>query len=172
MDFKEYSVIRKKGTKEIILSILLYIFATVPALLSTLFFLNIGLAQFAALGLFGFYYLAYRLSTGMNKEFEYAFVDDQITVDVIKNRRHRKRVLKFTMSETEIIAAVEDPENAHYLKKKYDKVIDVTSRSKLATVYFAVINKEEKYTLLKFEPVRSALVDLYKHAPSKIKISK
>lgn len=170
MNFKEYSIIRKKGKKEIILSVFLYISATILGLFSMLFLLGIGLSQIAALALFGFYYLAYRLSSGMNKEFEYAFVDDQITVDVIKNRKHRKRVLKFSMSEAEIIASAEDASNAHFLKKKYDKVIDATSGSTIATVYFAVINKE-KHTLLKFEPTRSALLDLYKLAPSKVKIS-
>ena len=170
MNFKEYSVIRKKGKKEILLSVILYIVATVVGLFSMLFLLGIRLSQIAALALFGFYYLAYRLSSGMNKEFEYAFVDDQVTVDVIKNRKHRKRVLKFSMAETEIIASVNDAESASWLRKSYDKTIDVTSRSKLATVYFAVINNE-KHILLKFEPTRSALLDLYKFAPSKIKIS-
>lgn len=170
MIFKEYSVIRKKGKKEIFISVLLYIAATILGLFSMLFLLGLRLSQIAALALFGFYYLAYRLSSGMNKEFEYSFVDDQITIDVIKNRKHRKRVLKFSMSETEIIASMEDAANAHYLKKKYDKVIDATSKSKLATVYFSVVNKE-KSILLKFEPRRSALLDLYKLAPSKIKIS-
>lgn len=171
MNFKEYSVKKKRGIKEVIISVLLYVFATVPALLSTMFLLSIGLAQFAALALFGFYYLAYRLSTGMKKEFEYAFVDDQITVDIIKNQKHRKRLVRFSMSETEIIAPVDDSESASYLQKKYDKIIDATSGSQFATVYFAVVNKEN-HILLKFEPVHSALLDLYKHAPSKIKISK
>ena len=168
MNFKEYSVTRKKTAKEIVLSVLLYILATVLGLFSMLFLLSIKIGQLAALALFGFYYLAYRLSTGMNKEFEYAFVDDQITVDIIKNRKHRKRLLRFSLSETEIIASVEDSENNFLLNKKYDKTIDATSRSKFATVYFAVI--KEKNILLKFEPTRSALLDLYKYAPSKIKI--
>ena len=73
------------------------------------------------------------------------------------------------MPETEIIAPVENPDYANLLNKKYDKVLDATSRSKLATVYFAVI--KEKNILLKFEPTRSALTDLYKFAPSKVKIS-
>lgn len=170
MNFKEYSVTRKKSSQEIIFSVFLYIAATVVGFISMLLLLSIGISQLAALSLFGFYYLAYRLSTGMNKEFEYAFVDDQITVDVIKNRKHRKRLIRFSLKEAEIIAPVEDAENARFLNKKYDKVIDATSRSKHTTVYFAVINKE-KSILLKFEPVRSALLDLYKYAPSKIKIS-
>ena len=74
------------------------------------------------------------------------------------------------MKEIEILAPADSAEGASYLKKHYDKVIDATSRSNLATVYFAVINKE-KNTLLKFEPTRSVLLDLYKYAPSKIKIS-
>ena len=168
MNFKEYSVTRKKTAKEIVLSVLLYILATVLGLFAMLFLLSIKIGQLAALALFGFYYLAYRLSTGMNKEFEYAFVDDQITVDIIKNRKHRKRLLRFSLSETEIIASVEDSENNFLLNKKYDKTIDETSRIKFATVYFAVI--KEKNILLKFEPTRSALLDLYKYAPSKIKI--
>lgn len=170
MNFKEYSVVRKKGTKEIIISVLLYVAATVLGSFSMLLLLGLKLSQFAALALFGFYYLAYRLSSGMNKEFEYAFTGDQITVDVIKNRRHRKRMLRFSLPETDIIAPLDDKENAYYLKKNYDKVIDATSRSNHATVYFAAINQEKNY-LLKFEPTRAALLDLYKLAPSKIKIN-
>ena len=99
MNFKEYSVIRKKDAKEILISVFLYIFATVFGFFSMLFLLRVGISQLAALALFGFYYLAYRLSTGMNREYEYAFVDDQITVDIIRNRKHRKRLIRFSMKE-------------------------------------------------------------------------
>ena len=168
MEFKEYSVQRKKGAKEILLSVLLYIIATMLGFFSMLFLLRVGLAQISVLALFGFYFLAYRLSTGMNKEFEYIFTGDQITVDVIINRTRRKRLIRFDMAETEIIASAEDATNASLFKKHFDKVIDATSGSSLLTVYYAVINKE-KQTLLKFQPPHSAIADLHKFAPSKVK---
>ena len=169
MNFKEYSVKKKRGPREIIISVLLYTLATVLGVVAMLFMLAIGLGQFAALLLFGFYYLAHIFSTNMNKEFEYAFTSDQITVDVIMNRSRRKRLIRFDLGDVEIIAPITDSSYASYSSNHFDKVIDATSRSEYASVYFAVISKE-KQILLKFEPTHAALNDLYKIAPSKIKI--
>ena len=169
MNFKEYTVKKKRGAKEIIISVLLYLVATVLGITAMLFMLAIGLGQFAALLLFGFYYLAHIFSTNLNKEFEYAFTSDQITVDVIMNRSRRKRMIRFNLDETEIIAPVTDSSYASYSSNHYDKVIDATSRSQYASVYYAVIS-QGKQILLKFEPTYAALNDLYRIAPSKIKI--
>lgn len=168
MNFYEYIIKRKKSTGEKLISVLIYFVAAILAALVLM--LLIKLSSIAALLAFGFFYFAYKISTGMNKEFEYILTQDNIAIDVIMNSARRKRLISFSVPDVEIIAPVENKDFASYLNKKYDKIIDATSRSKNTTVYFAVVNLEKR-TLVKFEPPYTMLSELFKYAPSKIKIS-
>ena len=169
MDFHEYIIKRKTGPKEILLSLLIYLGATVLSVVPLILLLPFGLSSIAVLLFFGCFYLAYRISTGMKKEFEYIFTQDSIRIDTILNSSRRKKIISFNLEEVEIIAAVEDNANNSLLKADYDKIIDATSHSSHATVYFATINAERR-TLVKFEPPHNALKELFIYAPSKIKI--
>ncbi len=171
MNFHEYIIKRKKGPKEILLSILIYLGASVLAVVPLILLLPTGLASVAALLSFGCFFIAHKISSGMNKEYEYIFTQDNICVDVIMNASRRKRLISFSLAETDIIAPVEDDNYKAELNAKYDKVIDATSRSEHVTVYFAVISAERR-TLVKFEPPHAVLEELFKYAPSKIKIKK
>lgn len=168
MNFYEYIIKRKKSTGEKLISVLIYFVAAILAALVLM--LLIKLSSIAALLAFGFFYFAYKISTGMNKEFEYILTQDNIAIDAIMNSARRKRLISFSVPDVEIIAPVENKDFASYLNKKYDKIIDATSRSKNTTVYFAVVNLEKR-TLVKFEPPYTMLSELFKYAPSKIKIS-
>lgn len=169
MEFFEYIIKRKKGPKEILISILIYLIAAVLSVIPLILLLPMGLSSIAVLLSFGCFYFAYKISTGMNKEFEYIFTQDNICIDVIMNKARRKRLISFSIPETDIIASVDDDNHKAELNIKYDKVIDATSRSNHASVYFAVVSAEKR-TLVKFEPPYSALKELFKYAPSKIKI--
>ncbi len=169
MNFHEYIIKCKKGTKGVLLSVLIYLGATVLSVVPLIILIPMNLASIAALLSFACFYFAHRFSSGLNKEFEYIFTEDTITVDVIKNASRRKRIISFSLEDTDIIAPVDDPQYKHLLEKKYDKVVNVISGSEHATLYFAVICAERR-TLLKFEPPYQALKDLFKYAPSKIKI--
>lgn len=167
MDFNEYMIKRNKGAKEILLTALLYIAAAILALASLIF-----LSSFGGIGLLlacGFFYGAYKLSSRMNKEFEYICTEDNIDIDVIMNTSSRKRLISFSIKEVELIASVRDGNYNSRLNEHFSKVIDATTARRDANVYFAIVDKKER-TLVKFEPPYSILSNLRKYAPSKVHI--
>ncbi len=164
MTFNEHIIQRKRDSKEIVISVILYLAATVLAALSIMFL--IMLPQIAVLIAALFYYLAYRISSNMKKEFEYIFTQDSVTIDVIMNASRRKRLLTFNAAELEILAPIEGLSTIR--NTNFEKTIDATSKSKIAAVYYAVVSKEDKRILVKFEPPYSFLKEFYKYAPSKI----
>lgn len=165
MFFKEYMIKKKRTAGQTLLSVLLYIAATILAAVSII--LLIKVSSIGALVAFAWFFAAYRISTGMKKEFEYTFANDNITIDVIMNASRRKRIISFSLSEVSVIASADDERYSAQFSKKYDKTIDATSGSKNANVYCALINAEIQ-TLVKFEPPYNALTELQKLAPSKI----
>ena len=74
MEFKEYLVKRKKGGKEILLTVLLYAAALILAFLCMNFIPSIGGIE--ALLAVGCLYGAYKLSSGFNREYEYVITDE------------------------------------------------------------------------------------------------
>ncbi len=167
MKFNEYIIKRKKGLREILISILLYIAATFLSIFLALTLLPIGLSQIAALLFVGCYYFAYKISSGMNKEFEYIFTGDNLHIDVIMNANRRKRLISCKISEIEIVAPEGHEKLKAHLDDSFDKKITAISKSKFATVYNAVI-VGEKRTLIKFEPPHAMIKEMYSHIPSKI----
>lgn len=126
------------------------------------------LPQVAALLGFGCYYMAYKISTGLDKEFEYIFTSDTVTIDVIMNASRRKRLLSFNVSQLEILAPVKHSTYQHNKDKSYKKVIDATSRGDILEVYYAVYSDEDRRYMVLFEPPYSFLEEYYRYAPSKI----
>ena len=167
MGYKEYLVKRKKGAKEILLSVLIYIAAVILSL-SAMIFLP-AMAGVELLVSVGFLYGGYWLSSKFNREFEYIVTEDSVDVDVIFNASRRKRLIAFSMKEVEMIASVKSDEYKSFSKGGYQE-IDATTRRKDANVYFAAVEKNGKF-LVKFEPPVTALQELRKYAPSKVVIS-
>ena len=168
MGYKEYLVRRKKGAKEILLGILIYIAALVVS-----FGCIMLIPSLAGIGLLlcvGCFYGAYWLSSKFNREFEYTVTEDTVDVDVIYNASRRKRLISFSMKNAEIIAPVDSAEYVSYSNRDY-KEIDASTNTKGAKVYFAAVEKNGKF-LVKLELPVTALQDLRKYAPSKVVISK
>lgn len=165
MEYKEYLVKRNKSIKEKILTVLLYLAATVLAFLCFVLLLNLG-----GIGLLlavGMYFGAHKISAKFNREYEYTITGDGVDIDVIYNKTSRKRLISFSAREADVIASVKDENYKHYLNGTFDKEISATTNSKDANVYFAVVEANGR-TLVKFEPPRAALEMLKKHAPSKV----
>lgn len=171
MNFNEYMIKRKKGAKEILLSILLYIAATLVSFFIFAFAFGRvnSLGGILLLAVVGAYYGAFWLSSRMNREFEYIITGDSVDVDVIMNAKTRKRLVSFSVDEIVVLASEKDNMHNAPLKESFDKTFDATSGSKEANVYFAVLDKNEK-TLLRFEPTYRMLENLRKYSPSKVHI--
>ena len=78
----------------------------------------------------------------------------------------------FSVKKAEIIASMKDDMYKHLRQAQFDTVIDATTLTKDAAVYFAVVEKEGKRLLVKFEPPLKCLEYLKVYAPSKVKIYK
>jgi len=167
MGYKEYLVKRKKGAKEILLSVLIYIAAFILSLACIMFLP--AMAGVELLLSVGFLYGGYWLSSKFNREFEYIITEDSVDVDVIFNASQRKRLISFSMKEVDMIAPVNGDEYAAFSKGDY-KEIDATTHRKDANVYFAAVEKNGKF-VVKFEPPVTALQELRKYAPSKVVIT-
>ena len=171
MEFNEYMIQRKKGAKEILISVLLYFAATVISIFVLAMFLGKAGAfgGIMMLAIVGIYYGAFKLSSRMNKEFEYIITGDSLDIDVIMNRTSRKRLISFSVEDLEILASEKDAMYNEALKESFPKVIDATTGRRDANIYFAVVEKKER-TLLKFEPTYTMLTNLRKYSPSKVHI--
>ncbi len=165
MDYKEYLVKRKKGAKEILLSVLIYLVALTVSLVSLLFLDLGGLELLLSVA---FLYGGYKLSASFNREFEYTVTEDCVDIDTIFNAANRKRLISFNMKDVEIISSVKSDNYKTYSSGEY-KEIDASTHRKDAKVYFAAVEKNGKY-LVKFELPVAALEHLRKYAPSKVVI--
>lgn len=172
MDFKEYLLKRNKTGKEKLYTVLIYLVATVLALFSFVMLFSLG-SIFGGINLLvpvGIYYGAHKISERFKKEFEYIITDDLVDIDVVFNASRRKRLISFSIKEAEVLASVTNKEKNAVLNGDFDEVIDATTNSKGANVFFVVVD-QDKRKLVKFEPPYAALEILRKHAPSKVFIS-
>lgn len=169
MEFKEYMIKKQKTAKESFLVVLGYLLATFVSFLLFGFGMRPPFGSMVFLLIVAVYYFTYIFTSRLNKEFEYIFTKDNIDIDVIMNKAKRKRLISFTLAQTEIIASLNDGNYNSLAKGSFDKTIDATSGKKDAHVYFAVVEKNGR-TLVKFEPSYTILESLKKLARSKIHI--
>lgn len=165
MEYKEYLLKRNKNIIEKFLTLLLYIAATILAVMC--FFLLMRFGGINLLLAVGMYFGAHKISSRFNREYEYTITGDGIDIDVIYNKTSRKRLISFSVKEATVLASVNDENYKHYLNGPFDKEICATTNSKNANVYFAIVEADGR-TLVKFEPPHRALEILKKHAPSKV----
>ena len=168
MDFQEHLVKRKLGASERIVTVLLYV-AAFFFMLCCITYLR-GLAGVENLLAVGGFWGAYILASRLKKEFEYVCTEDMVDIDVIFNASKRKSLISFSVKKAEIIASMKDDMYKHLRQAQFDTVIDATTLTKDAAVYFAVVEKEGKRLLVKFEPPLKCLEYLKVYAPSKVKI--
>ena len=170
MEFNEYMIKRNKTAVEKLLSFLLYVAATILSVIGFTALASSGIGGIALLLVCGLYYGAHKLSSRMNKEFEYICTEDNLDIDVIMNTTSRKRLISFSIKDVEVIASVNDDNYKKRLNEEFVKKLDATTARKDAIVYFAIVDKKGK-TLVMFEPPHSILSHLYKYAPSKVHIT-
>ena len=168
MEFKEYMIEKKKDGKDIVISMLLYIAATIVSILAFMFLGAFGgIALLVAVGAF---YGAHIVSARSKKEFEYICTEDNVDIDVIMNKSRRKRLISFNMKNVEIIASLNDDKYSNQASGQFEKTIVATSGRRDAEVYFAIVNVKGR-TLVKFEPPYNMVMSLSQYARSKVHIN-
>ncbi len=169
MAYKEYMIKKQKDVGAKLITVVLYLLASVISIIAFLMLMPVGFGSAVALIIAGAFYGAYRLSGNMNKEFEYIVTDDIIDVDVIVNKSKRKRLISFNLESVKVLSEINNPSCKHYLNESFDSVIDATSGRKDKKIYFAVVEKTNK-VLVKMELTEAMLQALYEISPSKIHI--
>lgn len=111
----------------------------------------------------GALYLSYR---NTRLEFEYLYVDNQLSVDKILGRAARKKFFECNMEEIQIIA----PSDSHVLNEYRGnaRIIDASSHQAGVKTYTAVVQKKGEIRKLVFEPSDKMMECFRRSAPRKI----
>lgn len=166
--FLEYIVNRKKSAFDIFKAVSILILTLVVLYFSLILYAVPLLSTFALLIDAGIIYLGWLFISSINIEFEYSVTNGAVDIDKIINRRKRKKVISFKVSETEIIAPVNSSEHASIFNSEFAKVIDASSRSKNEDTYFAVLVTDAGKTKILFNPPQK-MVDAFKvYGPRKV----
>lgn len=108
-------------------------------------------------------------SREVGKDYEYVYIDGDISFDAIYNKSRRKTKGKTSWDETRLVCKKEAPELEGY-RQKNASVQDFTSNDKNARgVYAIVTDSEGKSTITYFEPSEEILEMMWRKGPSKVK---
>ena len=141
----EHLVQRNSKKTDILVRIVTVAAVLVVSMLAMVYLQNLGLIVLVVLGFLAYTFVFKRL----NVEYEYTLLNHDMDVDVIFNREKRKKKVSFDFQASEIIA----PSNSPRLQSnRYDKTIDVSSGSKDASTYTAIVNLDKVMTRVIFEP--------------------
>lgn len=109
----------------------------------------------------------YFLFQNINLEFEYLFINDQLTIDKIMGRSRRKKAWEGTMEEIQIAAPSDS-----YLLKDYErpnmKMMDFSSHDPGVKTYALIHQAGANTTKVIFEPSDQILKCMRQKSPRKV----
>lgn len=162
--FVEQIVKRRTGVSNTILRILAVFVAVICAV-----------TLIPMLGMIGFsitilvIYGVYMVFSYTSVEYEYSFLNGDLTVDRILGQRKRKTVAEFSINQAEIVAPAYSEEMNE--KKKNIRTIDFSSGYKSDKQYSMIINGEQGRAHILFEPDESVIMAIKNVRPSIVKIA-
>ena len=124
----------------------------------------ISLVAAFAMG-YGVYYVFIMTSI----EYEYVFVNGELTIDTVYGKSKRKRAGTFDIKKSEVIAPVNSDYGAVYHKNMQMKAFDFTSGTDESKVYLMVAPYGAGTAKVYFEPNENMLSAIRTQAPSKLK---
>lgn len=103
-------------------------------------------------------FIAVKKIRELNREYEYAYTNGALDIDVIMNRSKRKKVFEGIVSEFEIMAHIDDKEHL----TMYDKLpaADFSSGEVLGNTYVFVTTYKGKRKRFIIEPREDILMDM------------
>ena len=102
------------------------------------------------------------------KDYEYVYVDGDISFDAIYNKAKRKTKGKASWEDIKLICRGNAPELEGY-RQKNARVQNFTSGDKNSSdVYALVMEKEGNSTIIYFEPAKEMLEMMWRKGPSKV----
>jgi hypothetical protein len=165
--FMEKIVAKRKDMKDNLI-IFLIVFLTSIITLAVLILkipvvTDLGLNIFIAAALV---YLAYRLITSRNVEFEYIVTNGDLDIDKIISKRKRKRIFSASCKEFDIVARTKS--NSFSQSVQALKRIDASSSVSSPDAFFVTLNYKGEKTLVIFEPDERMLNSFKQLIPRKV----
>ena len=154
--FVEYIVKKKKTGKDILKIGLIVVAMLVLMTFTTALVFTVlrGLTLFLTAGVI---YGAYYLVSNLNIEYEYIVTNGELDVDMIVNRKKRKRLITAHSKTFDIVAPVGSGEHKEKENASYTRIIDASSNDNDNKAYFAVFSKDGQKIKLIFEPTEKML---------------
>lgn len=132
---------------------------TLAALSAAAFFILTGIL---------FLILSYVIGYYGNIEYEYLYVDRQLSIDKIHNRRKRKKVAEYELDKhMEVLAPYGSP-HLDYFKDKTARVRNYTSGAADAEEYAMVVHVEKQLELIRLEMNEEMLKQISMVSPRKV----
>lgn len=105
----------------------------------------------------------------MDLEYEYLFINDELTIDRVVAKSRRKTVFKVHMRDVELIAPMDSGEARPYQKIK---IRNYSSRRKDSYPYLMIITEDDGCVGLKFEPCPEILAGIMRFDANKVVLGK
>ncbi len=143
--YVECMVARKQNPFALVIRILVYAFAGAFCVMGvigyTLMFVP-GLAMIA---------VRYFLLPGMDLEFEYLYLDKEITIDKVMSKQKRKRVTVLDLNKMEVMAPIRSHALDSY-KSRNVSMKDYSSKNADANVFVIAYHDNNKEEMIAIEP--------------------
>lgn len=162
--FIEKIVARKKNAADVVVSIL----AVMGVFVLTFIALNIPVLNSLGLIIFvGLCYMAYRVISGRNIEYEYIVTNGDLDIDRIVSKRSRKRIFSANCKDFDIIAKVKSNHFTPQIQQIKNRIEAVSSLYE-DDVYFITLNYKGDRMLVFFQPNEKMLNNFRTFIPRKI----
>ncbi len=125
---------------------------------------QLGMSPLVAAGIL---YLAFRIITSRNIEYEYIVTNGDLDIDKIISKRKRKRIFSANCKEFDIVSPVKSNSFSQSVQSIRNR-IDATSSIDSPDAYFITLNYKGERTLVIFEPSQKMLDNLRFYIPRKV----
>lgn len=169
--FIEYMIQQKKSASVTLKKLAIYFAALIMSLIVSIVMLIFPsiLIGFMPMAVVLIFFIAYRITTSFDIEFEYILTNGELDIDKITHKRRRKRLLTVHSKSFTCFAKVGDKEHTEEENDTFAKVIDASAKSKNYDDYYAVFFKNGQKVKLIFNPTQK-MIDIFRiYAPRVVK---
>ncbi len=169
--YTEHIVKQKYSLKAVLITVFLYLLATVLSYITVILSFSYPLVmQFAFALVVGYYVGVWFITQRFNIEYEYIVTNDELDVDKIMSRKTRKRMLTISVKKFDEFGKAEGTRfeelmNNPEIQVKFDASISKKSEGRF---YALFVNKKEQKMLLIFNPTEKMLKMFRMHNPGRV----
>lgn len=161
----EKCIVKPKNIKDNIITLFVVLGTLAVAVVS---FITEVLQSYSVAIIIVAIFIAYKLITDRNIEFEYILAGNSFSLDKILNKRRRKRLINCDLSDFDIVAPVKSRYYDEY-EGNSARVITAVSGDFPDLEYFGLVEYKGKRTMIMFETDDKALAHIKKHLKYKLK---